>query len=270
MNQIVGIRFQTGDKVVPCATNGAYYAVGTRVLAETSHGVDSGIVVKIFPESVTKSGKQCQSVMRRVNAEDLRRLAENNRIEQDAFQACQEKINLYRLNMRLVKVHMTFDRNKLLFYFTSENRVDFRQLVKELASIFHTRIEMRQIGVRDEAKLLGGLGVCGREFCCKNHLCQFQPVSIHMAKAQGISLNTTKISGCCGRLMCCLQYEDQTYRELLAEMPRVGERVRLKDGRSGEVKSLAPISNHVTVSIDGNDTTANVSCSELVRLSDKS
>jgi cell fate regulator YaaT (PSP1 superfamily) len=172
-----------------------------------------------------------KSVMRIATAEDMKVVEENKKKEKDAFRICEEKIANHKLDMKLIDVECTFDNNKLLFYFSSENRVDFRELVKDLASVFRTRIELRQIGVRDEAKMLGGLGICGRAFCCKTFLGEFQPVSIKMAKEQGLSLNPTKISGTCGRLMCCLKYEQDSYEELLKVTPKVGAYVDTPSGK---------------------------------------
>ena len=183
---------------------------------------------KISDEEVVKPLKQ---VIRAATESDLKRVRDNAAREKQAFEICNEKIAKHKLKMKLVDVEFTFDNNKILFYFTADGRVDFRELVKDLASVFRTRIELRQIGVRDEAKMLGGLGICGREFCCSSFLGEFQPVSIKMAKEQGLSLNPTKISGTCGRLMCCLKYEQDAYEELLHSTPRVGSTVRTKDGR---------------------------------------
>lgn len=175
--------------------------------------------------------KPLKKVMRIATPEDMRRVGENAAKEKHAFKVCEEKIARHKLNMKLVDVEFTFDNNKILFYFTADGRVDFRELVKDLASVFRTRIELRQIGVRDEAKMLGGIGICGRPFCCSTFLGEFQPVSIKMAKEQGLSLNPTKISGTCGRLMCCLKYEQAAYEDLLRTTPRVGSVVRTKEGR---------------------------------------
>ena len=172
-----------------------------------------------------------KAVIRVASEEELKVVEQNRKKEKDAFVICEEKIANHKLDMKLVDVECTFDNNKLLFYFTSENRVDFRELVKDLASVFRTRIELRQIGVRDEAKMLGGLGICGRPFCCKTFLGEFQPVSIKMAKEQGLSLNPTKISGTCGRLMCCLKYEQDCYEELLKVTPKVGALVDTPNGK---------------------------------------
>ena len=205
---------------------------GGHVIVETARGVECGEVAMgnrtIGDKEVVKPLKK---VMRIATPEDMRRVGENAAKEKHAFKVCEEKIARHKLNMKLVDVEFTFDNNKILFYFTADGRVDFRELVKDLASVFRTRIELRQIGVRDEAKMLGGIGICGRPFCCSTFLGEFQPVSIKMAKEQGLSLNPTKISGTCGRLMCCLKYEQAAYEDLLRTTPRVGSVVRTKEGR---------------------------------------
>ena len=192
-------------------------------------------------------------ILRAATRDDRRILEQNRRKEARAFQVCEEKIAFRKLKMKLVDVECTFDNSKLLFYFTADNRVDFRELVKDLAAVFRTRIELRQIGVRDKAKILGGLGICGREFCCKGHLLDFQPVSIRMAKEQGLSLNPTKISGCCGRLMCCLKYEQNVYEELLRITPKVGALVALEDGTHGKVCEANPLTGELKIMPDKAD-----------------
>ena len=211
---------------------GAKLEAGSKVIVETARGVECGTVVmgcrmveddKIIPP--------LKPIIRPATERDLKIVEQNKAKEANAAKICQEKIAAHKLDMKLVDVECTFDNNKLLFYFTAENRVDFRELVKDLAAVFRTRIELRQIGVRDEAKMLGGLGVCGRPFCCKTFLGEFQPVSIKMAKEQGLSLNPTKISGTCGRLMCCLKYEQEAYTDLLKHTPKVGAIVNTPEGR---------------------------------------
>ena len=223
MVEIIGVRFQNGGKVYYFSPDSWKVKQGDLVITETSRGTECGEVAiankQIPKEQVTVPLKP---ILRVATREDHRTLEQNRKKEERAFQVCQQKIAYRKLKMNLVDVECTFDNSKLLFYFTADNRVDFRELVKDLAAVFRTRIELRQIGVRDKAKILGGIGICGREFCCKGHLQDFQPVSIRMAKEQGLSLNPTKISGCCGRLMCCLKYEQNVYEELLRITPRSG------------------------------------------------
>ena len=225
MVEIIGVRFQNGGKVYYFSPDSWKVKQGDLVITETSRGTECGEVAiankQIPKEQVTVPLKP---ILRVATREDRRTLEQNRKKEERAFQVCQQKIAYRKLKMNLVDVECTFDNSKLLFYFTADNRVDFRELVKDLAAVFRTRIELRQIGVRDKAKILGGIGICGREFCCKGHLQDFQPVSIRMAKEQGLSLNPTKISGCCGRLMCCLKYEQNVYEELLRITPKVGDR----------------------------------------------
>ena len=223
MAEIIGVRFKEVGKIYYFDPDGGSYRVGQPVVVETARGTECGTVAianrEIDPEKVVKPLKK---VTRPATPEDLRRVEENRKKEQKAFRIAQEKIALCKLEMKLVEVEYAFDGSKILFYFTADGRVDFRELVKELAGVFRTRIELRQIGVRDEAKMLGGLGICGRPFCCASFLGEFQPVSIKMAKEQGLSLNPTKISGACGRLMCCLKYEQAAYEDLLRSTPKAG------------------------------------------------
>ena len=226
---------------------------GDKVIVETARGVECGEVVlgnKVVEDDQIVA--PLKPVIRTATEEDLNQIEKNKLKEKEAFGICEKKIAQYKLNMSLVDVECTFDNSKLLFYFTSENRVDFRELVKDLASVFHTRIELRQIGVRDEAKMLGGLGVCGREFCCSSFLGEFQPVSIKMAKEQSLSLNPTKISGTCGRLMCCLKYEQDGYEELLRLTPKVGAVVETPSGK-GVVTDANLISGKLHVRLAGSD-----------------
>ena len=212
--------------------------LGEKVIVETARGVECGSVVianrKVDDSQIVAPLKP---IIRRATESDLAQLEENARKEKEAFQICLEKIAQHKLQMNLVDVEYTFDNNKVLFYFTADGRIDFRELVKDLAAIFRTRIELRQIGVRDEAKMLGGLGICGRPFCCSSFLGDFQPVSIKMAKEQGLSLNPTKISGACGRLMCCLKYEQDAYESLIRITPKVGSLVQTPDGRGVVVEA---------------------------------
>ena len=230
MTEIIGVRFKESGKMYYFSPEGAKLEAGSKVIVETARGVECGTVVmgcrmveddKIIPP--------LKPIIRPATERDLKIVEQNKAKEVNAAKICQEKIAAHKLDMKLVDVECTFDNNKLLFYFTAENRVDFRELVKDLAAVFRTRIELRQIGVRDEAKMLGGLGVCGRPFCCKTFLGEFQPVSIKMAKEQGLSLNPTKISGTCGRLMCCLKYEQDFYEEAFRTTPKVGAYVKAPD-----------------------------------------
>lgn len=230
MTEIIGVRFKSAGKVYYFSPAGIKAEEGSRVIVETARGVECGEVV--MPNREVEDDKitaPLKAIIRLATPQDLKILEQNKAKEQNAFKICQEKILAHKLDMKLVDVECTFDNNKLLFYFTAETRVDFRELVKDLASVFRTRIELRQIGVRDESKILGGLGICGREFCCKGFLGEFQPVSIKMAKEQGLSLNPTKISGTCGRLMCCLKYEQDAYEYLLKNTPKVGAYVKTPD-----------------------------------------
>ncbi|MCI8492508.1 MULTISPECIES: PSP1 domain-containing protein [Anaerotruncus] len=232
MAEIIGVRFKSVGKVYYFDPGDLTIEKGGHVIVETARGVECGEVAMgnrtIGDKEVVKPLKK---VMRIATPEDLKCVSDNAAKEKHAFKVCEEKIARHKLNMKLVDVEFTFDNNKILFYFTADGRVDFRELVKDLASVFRTRIELRQIGVRDEAKMLGGIGICGRPFCCSTFLGEFQPVSIKMAKEQGLSLNPTKISGTCGRLMCCLKYEQAAYEDLLRTTPRVGSFVRTKEGR---------------------------------------
>ena len=237
MAEIIGVRFKEVGKIYYFDPDGGSYRVGQPVVVETARGTECGTVAianrEIDPEKVVKPLKK---VTRPATPEDLRRVEENRKKEQKAFRIAQEKIALCKLEMKLVEVEYAFDGSKILFYFTADGRVDFRELVKELAGVFRTRIELRQIGVRDEAKMLGGLGICGRPFCCASFLGEFQPVSIKMAKEQGLSLNPTKISGACGRLMCCLAYEQKSYEYLNSITPTPGSIVRTPDGEGTVVE----------------------------------
>lgn len=264
MAEIIGVRFKTVGKVYYFAANGIQAQVGDAAIVETARGVECGEVAlsnkEIPEEQITAPLKE---VIRLATAEDLAVVAKNKKKEEDAFRICEEKIRFRKLDMKLVEVECTFDNSKLLFYFTAENRVDFRELVKDLASVFRTRIELRQIGVRDEAKLLGGLGICGREFCCKGYLGDFQPVSIKMAKEQGLSLNPTKISGTCGRLMCCLKHEQYAYEQLLKVTPKAGAMVQLPDGTQGVVEEVFLLTGKLRVRPEGAEVGTLVSKDEV-------
>lgn len=231
MKEIVGVRFKSVGKIYYFSPGDLRLTVGDRVIVETVRGVECGeVVIANRQIEDNQLNTPLKPIIRAATEQDMQVLAKNKEKEKDAFRICEEKIAFRKLKMNLVDVECTFDNNKLLFYFTAENRVDFRELVKDLAAVFRTRIELRQIGVRDEAKILGGLGICGREFCCKSYMGDFQPVSIKMAKEQGLSLNPTKISGTCGRLMCCLKNEHNVYEELLKITPKVGALVVTPEG----------------------------------------
>lgn len=238
MAEVIGVRFKEVGKVYYFDPDNHTLKLGDTVIVETSRGVECGKVAiankEVQDEDIVHPLKK---LIRVATKEDLRRLEENARKEKEAMKICEKKIAEHKLDMKLVDVEYTFDNSKILFYFTADGRVDFRALVKDLASVFRTRIELRQIGVRDESKMLGGLGVCGRPFCCSSFLGEFHPVSIKMAKEQGLSLSPTKISGTCGRLMCCLKYEQDAYSDLLKRTPKVGAIVKTPAGKGLVVES---------------------------------
>ena len=237
MIEIIGVRFKKAGKLYYFDPDGMQMEEGSHAIVETVRGVEYGTVIKsntLVDESEVI--QPLKKVIRKATPEDDESEAQNRLREKDAFGICEEKIAKHGLDMKLIDVGITFDHNKLIFYFTSDERVDFRELVKELAGVFRTRIELRQIGVRDEAKMLNGIGICGRPLCCATFLGDFQPVSIKMAKEQSLSLNPTKISGICGRLMCCLKYEEDVYEELNKKMPSVGDIISTVDG-TGEILS---------------------------------
>ena len=259
MVEVVGIRFKTAGKIYYFSPKGIEFSKGDYAVVETVRGTEIGEVMltnrQISEENIVSPLKP---VLRKATDEDVKKIDKIKEKEKKAFEICVEKINQHNLDMHLVDVEYTFDENKILFYFTAEGRVDFRELVKSLASVFKTRIELRQIGVRDEAKMLGGIGVCGRPICCNSFLGDFQPVSIKMAKEQNLSLNPTKISGTCGRLMCCLKYEQSTYEEMLKFVPRVDAVVDTKDGK-GTVIENNVLAGLVKVRIErGDDSIVNV------------
>lgn len=237
MIEVVGIRFKKAGKVYYFDPDGEKIEQGSYAIVETARGVEYGTVIKsntfVKDEDIVQP---LRKVIRVATPSDSEQEAANKEKEIEAFAICTEKIANHNLDMKLIDVEVTFDHNKLIFYFTSDGRVDFRDLVKELASIFRTRIELRQIGVRDEAKMLNGIGICGRALCCSTFLGDFQPVSIKMAKEQSLSLNPTKISGICGRLMCCLKYEEDVYEELNKKLPNVGDVIKTPEG-TGEILS---------------------------------
>ena len=229
---IIGVKFKGAGKVYYFDPDEAILNAGDYVVVETSRGIECGTVT-FGNREINDDGlnRPLKKIIRPATAEDTAHLEDNRKKEEKAYGICLKKIIEHNLKMKLVTVEYTFDNNKILFYFTADGRVDFRELVKDLAGIFRTRIELRQIGVRDESKMLGGLGICGREFCCKGFLSDFQPVSIKMAKEQGMSLNPVKISGTCGRLMCCLKYEQEAYSDLLKKTPKIGAYVSTPDGK---------------------------------------
>lgn len=255
MKTIIGVRFRQAGKI--------YYfdpgkeeniKRGTHVIVETAKGVEYGTVVlppTEMPEE--KIVAPLKGIIRVATKADEESESKNREKEKEAFAICLEKISKHGLEMKLIAAEYTFDKNKLLFYFTADGRIDFRELVKDLASVFRTRIELRQIGVRDETKLRGGIGICGRALCCHSYLSEFAPVSIKMAKEQNLSLNPTKISGVCGRLMCCLKNEEEAYEELNSHLPNVGSRVKTPDGLSGEVQSVSVLKQKVKVIVNLED-----------------
>lgn len=232
MAEVIGVRFKEVGKVYYFDPNGIQMKKGDMAIVETARGVECGEVAMENREIEDKDiVHPLKKMIRKATQGDLKKVEENRKKERHAFEICEKKILDHKLEMKLVDVEYTFDNNKILFYFTADGRVDFRELVKDLASVFRTRIELRQIGVRDEAKIMGGLGICGRPFCCTSFLGEFQPVSIKMAKEQGLSLNPVKISGTCGRLMCCLKYEQEAYSDLLRTTPKNGAVVNTPEGR---------------------------------------
>lgn len=254
MTKIVGIRFQKAGKIYYFDPLDYDLEVPMHVIVETARGVEMGTVLIAPKEVEDNSVVQPLKPVLRIATDEDERIVENNRErEKEAFAVCKERIAKHGLDMKLVAAEYTFDNNKLLFYFTADGRVDFRELVKDLASVFRTRIELRQIGVRDETKMLGGIGICGRELCCKSYMSDFIPVSIKMAKEQNLSLNPTKISGTCGRLMCCLKNEQDTYEYLNSRLPSVKDTVTTPSGMKGEVSSVNVLRQLVKVIVDTGD-----------------
>lgn len=254
MVKIVGVRFRNAGKVYYFDPQNYKVGPGDHVIVETARGVEYGTVTgniqSISEERITQPLK---AVIRVATQEDDARARRNRVKEKDAMRICQEKIRKRGLEMKLIDAEYTFDNNKVLFYFTADGRIDFRELVKDLAAVFRMRIELRQIGVRDETKILGGIGICGRVLCCNSFLSEFAPVSIKMAKEQNLSLNPTKISGVCGRLMCCLKNEEETYEYLNSRLPNPGDTVTLPDGQKGEVHSVNVLRQKVKVLVDAGD-----------------
>ncbi len=254
MIKVIGVRFRTAGKIYFFDPLDFDVKRNDHVIVETARGVEYGTVVG-DPRMVTDDQviQPLKPVIRIATKDDDEQEATNKSKEKDAFKICLEKIQKHGLEMKLIDAEYTFDNNKVLFYFTADGRIDFRELVKDLASVFRTRIELRQIGVRDETKILGGIGICGRPLCCHAHLSEFLPVSIKMAKEQNLSLNPTKISGVCGRLMCCLKHEEETYEELNRKLPNVGDFVTTSDGLKGEVHSVSVLRQLVKIIVENND-----------------
>ena len=256
MIKVIGVRFRTAGKIYFFSPGGLELKAGDKVIVETARGVEFGSVVTGINEVPDDQISQpLKPVIRIATQDDVRREAKNREKEKEAFKICQEKIRKHGLEMKLIDAEYTFDNNKVLFYFTADGRIDFRELVKDLASVFRTRIELRQIGVRDETKIRGGIGICGRPLCCHTYLTEFAPVSIKMAKEQNLSLNPTKISGVCGRLMCCLTNEEETYEELNSHLPSIGDYVTTPEKLKGEVQSVNVLRQtvKVIVSLDNDE-----------------
>ncbi len=254
MTKVIGVRFRTAGKVYFFDPLQLEIKRGDHVIVETARGIEFGTVVAgVHEVEDDKVIQPLKPVMRIAGERDIEQEAANKEKEKEAFKICKEKILKHGLDMKLIDAEYTFDNNKVLFYFTADGRIDFRELVKDLASVFKTRIELRQIGVRDETKIRGGIGICGRPLCCHSYLSDFVPVSIKMAKEQNLSLNPTKISGVCGRLMCCLKNEEDTYEELNRKLPGVGDYVQTADGLHGEVQSVNVLRQLVKVLIEVGD-----------------
>lgn len=253
MIKVIGVRFRKAGKVYYFAPGDREIKAGDHVIVETARGIEYGVVVLGSREVDDKKVVQpLKPVIRMANQNDRDTEKKNKEKEKEAFRVCQEKIKKHDLQMKLIDAEYTFDNNKVLFYFTADGRIDFRELVKDLAAVFKTRIELRQIGVRDETKIRGGIGVCGRPLCCHTYLSEFIPVSIKMAKEQNLSLNPTKISGVCGRLMCCLKNEEETYEMLNSNLPNVGDYVTTDDDLKGEVQSVSVLRQLVKVVVTVN------------------
>lgn len=251
MTKVIGVRFRTAGKIYFFSPGEFEIKQGDHVIVETARGIEYGRVVSAPKEVDDDSVVQpLKSVIRIATEQDEKTVEKNRQKEKEAFKICQEKIRKHGLDMKLIEAEYTFDNNKVLFYFTADGRIDFRELVKDLAAVFRTRIELRQIGVRDEAKMLGGMGICGRKLCCNTFLSEFAPVSIKMAKEQNLSLNPTKISGVCGRLMCCLKNEQETYEYLNSKLPNVGEKLKTKDGIVGEIQRVDVLRQKVKLIVE--------------------
>lgn len=251
MTEVISVKFKDSGRGYYFSPAEAKVKVGDRVIVETQYGLEIGTVSEANHEVEDESlVLPLKKMLRFATEKDLKRVEDNKKKEQDAFKICEKLIEAHGLDMKLVEVEYSFDASKIIFFFTSDDRVDFRELVKDLAAKFHTRIELRQIGVRDEAKMLGGIGICGQPYCCKRFLNEFQSVSIKMAKEQGLSLNPTKISGSCGRLMCCLKYEQDAYEYLNSFTPRIGSTVRTKDGTATVIDSNLITGNLIVKLVD--------------------
>ena len=248
MVKVIGVRFRNAGKIYYFDPMSLEVKTGDHVIVETARGIEYGFVVlgcrEVEEEKVVQPLKP---VIRMATKADDEVEKKNHEKEKEAFKICKEKIRKHGLQMKLIDAEYTFDNNKVLFYFTADGRIDFRELVKDLASVFKTRIELRQVGVRDETKIVGGIGICGRTLCCHSYLSEFIPVSIKMAKEQNLSLNPTKISGVCGRLMCCLKNEEETYEDLNSKLPNVGDFVTTDDNLKGEVHSVSVLRQLVKV-----------------------
>src|SRR5699024_9075162 len=254
MVKIIGVRFRNVWKIYYFNPKNFQIKTGDAVIVETARGVEFGRVV-LGPKEVedSKVVQPLKDVIRVATKKDQEKEENNRKKEKEAYEICLKKIQKHDLDMKLIDAEYTFDNNKVLFYFTADGRIDFRELVKDLAAVFKTRIELRQIGVRDETKILGGIGICGRPLCCHTYLSEFVPVSIKMAKEQNLSLNPTKISGVCGRLMCCLKNEQETYEYLNKKLPGLGDRVVTPEGLKGEVQSVNVLRQLVKVLVDAGD-----------------
>lgn len=251
MLTVIGVRFRAAGKIYYFDPADRQIKIGDHVIVETARGIEYGYVVLGNREvDETKVIPPLKPVIRMATDEDRAIEAKNKEKEKEAFKICLEKIRKHGLDMKLIDAEYTFDNNKVLFYFTADGRIDFRELVKDLAAVFRTRIELRQIGVRDETKIRGGIGICGRPLCCSTYLSEFAAVSIKMAKEQNLSLNPSKISGVCGRLMCCLTNEEETYEELNSQLPSVGDTVTTSDGLTGTVHSLSVLRRQVKVVVN--------------------
>jgi cell fate regulator YaaT (PSP1 superfamily) len=268
MVKYIGVRFKRVGKIYYFSPGDFGIVCGDKVIVETIRGVECGEVVLVDRQiEESELSSPLKTIIRIATKKDKETIERNKLKEKEAFAICEEKIKKHGLKMDLVDVECTFDNNKLLFYFTAENRVDFRELVKDLASVFRTRIELRQIGVRDEAKMLGGLGICGQPFCCSRFLGEFQPVSVKMAKEQSLSLNPTKLSGTCGRLMCCLKYESEAYQDLLKTTPKVGAYVKTAEGK-GVVSDVNLLTGILKVKIDKSDNVLTVNKKDVEVIKD--
>ena len=251
MVSVVGVRFRENGKIYHFSPGELELSAGEGVIVETSRGLEYGTVASV-PKQIneSKTTDSLKPVIRKATEEDIKKVTANRAKEKDAFGVCLEKIAKHGLEMKLTNVEFAFDGSKVTFYFTADGRVDFRELVKDLAAVYRTRIELRQIGVRDETRAMGGIGMCGREFCCHTFQNDFQPVSIRMAKEQNLSLNPSKIYGACGRLMCCIRYEEETYRILSKNMPHVGEETVTEDGCRGTVNSVNILDQKIRVLVE--------------------